>query len=104
MLWDLGTAGTQSLGLQDGRAVVLAYFADEDGREDRLQDALRPWRVEITPVEIPEVDWVARVREGFRPFTVGSFRIVPAWEASAPASVAPSFLAWPRAESTSSSK
>jgi len=86
VLWDLGTAGTQSLGLQDGRAVVLAYFADEGGLEDRLRDALRPLRVEITPAEIPEVDWVARVREGFRPFTAGSFRIVPAWEASAPAS------------------
>jgi ribosomal protein L11 methyltransferase len=31
------------------------------------------------------VDWVARVREGFRPFSAGSFRIVPAWDASAPA-------------------
>ena len=31
------------------------------------------------------MDWVARVREGFQPFSAGSFRIVPAWEASAPA-------------------
>ena len=31
------------------------------------------------------MDWVARVREGFRPFSAGSFRIVPAWDASAPA-------------------
>lgn len=31
------------------------------------------------------MDWVARVREGFRPFSAGSFRIVPAWEGSAPA-------------------
>jgi ribosomal protein L11 methylase PrmA len=30
---------------------------------------------------VPEVDWVARVREGFRPFAAGSFLIVPAWEA-----------------------
>jgi ribosomal protein L11 methyltransferase len=66
--------------------VVLAYFADEGGLEDRLRDASRSLRVEITPAEIPEVDWVARVREGFRPFTAGSFRIVPAWEASVPAS------------------
>jgi len=27
---------------------------------------------------------VARVREGFRPFAAGPFRIVPAWEAAAP--------------------
>jgi ribosomal protein L11 methyltransferase len=26
------------------------------------------------------VDWVARVRQGFRAFTAGPFRIVPAWE------------------------
>jgi ribosomal protein L11 methyltransferase len=65
--------------------VVLAYFADEDGREDRLREALRPLGVEITPAEIPAVDWVARVREGFQPFTAGSFRILPAWETSASA-------------------
>jgi ribosomal protein L11 methyltransferase len=41
-------------------------------------------RVEIATAEIPEVDWVARVREGFRPLRAGSFRIVPAWEPSAP--------------------
>jgi ribosomal protein L11 methyltransferase len=86
-LWELGTAGTQSLGIQEGRAVVLAYFADDPGLEQRLRDALLPMRVEITPAEIPEVDWVARVREGFRPFAAGSFRIVPAWEAEAPGAV-----------------
>jgi ribosomal protein L11 methyltransferase len=85
LLWELGTAGTQSLGVQDGRASLLAYFADQDGLEDRLRDALRPLRVGITPAEIPDVDWVARVREGFQPFTAGSFRIVPAWEATVPA-------------------
>jgi ribosomal protein L11 methyltransferase len=81
----VGTAGTQSLGLEDGRAVVLAYFADEPGLEARLRDALGALRVEIVPAAIPEVDWVARVREGFRPFSAGRFRIVPAWESSAPA-------------------
>jgi ribosomal protein L11 methyltransferase len=81
----VGTAGTQSLGLEDGRAVVLAYFADEPGLEARLRDALGALPVEIVPTTIPEVDWVARVREGFRPFSAGRFRIVPAWESSAPA-------------------
>lgn len=36
--------------------------------------------------DVPEVDWVARVREGFRAFSVGSFRVVPAWD---PRSAAP---------------
>jgi ribosomal protein L11 methyltransferase len=65
--------------------VILAYFADEAGLEDRLREALAALRVEILPAAIPEVDWVARVREGFRPFSAGSFRIVPAWDCSAPA-------------------
>jgi len=65
--------------------VILAYFADEPDLEGRLREALAALRVEIVPTAIPEVDWVARVREGFRPFSAGSFRIVPAWEPFAPA-------------------
>jgi len=80
-------AGSQSLAPEDGRAVVLAYFAEQPDLEDRLRTALRALRVDIAPADIPEVDWVARVREGFRPFSAGSFLIVPAWEADA-ASVA----------------
>jgi ribosomal protein L11 methyltransferase len=30
---------------------------------------------------VPDVDWVRSFREGFRPFDVGRFRLVPAWEA-----------------------
>ena len=63
--------------------MVLAYFAEQPGLEDRLRAALRPLRVEIAPAVVPEVDWVARVREGFRPFSAGSFLVVPAWEADA---------------------
>jgi ribosomal protein L11 methyltransferase len=59
---------------------VLAYFADDPRIEDELASSLRGLDVEIAPVPIPDVDWVARVREGFRPFQVGSFRVVPAWE------------------------
>ena len=84
-LWELGTAGTQSLGLEGGRAVMLAYFADEPDLESHLREALAALRVEIVPTAIPDVDWVARVREGFRPFSAGPFRIVPAWNCSAPA-------------------
>jgi ribosomal protein L11 methyltransferase len=35
----------------------------------------------VEPAEIAVVDWVARFREGFRPFRAGRFRIVPAWAA-----------------------
>jgi ribosomal protein L11 methyltransferase len=76
----MGTSGTQTLPPEGGRAVVLAYFGDEPGLEARLQDALSGLEVEAAPAEIAAVDWVARVREGFRTFTAGGFRIVPAWE------------------------
>ena len=81
MLWELGTAGTQSLAIEDGRAVLLAYFPDRPHLESDLHHALARPGVEMAPCEVPEVDWVARVREGFRAFSVGRFRIVPAWEA-----------------------
>jgi ribosomal protein L11 methyltransferase len=76
----MGTSGTQSLAPEGGRAVVLAYFADQPGLESRLRDSLSSLDVEVAPAEIVAVDWVARVREGFRPFAAGSFHIVPAWE------------------------
>ena len=62
---------------------MIAYFVDRPGLEDELPEALRGLDVEVAPIAIPEVDWVARVREAFRPFAAGSFRIVPAWEAGA---------------------
>jgi ribosomal protein L11 methyltransferase len=34
----------------------------------------------MTPAPVPDVDWVARFREGFRSFRVGRFHVVPAWE------------------------
>jgi ribosomal protein L11 methyltransferase len=91
-LWELGTAGTRDAGLQDGRVVVLAYFADEPELERRLRAATAGLGVDVAPDEIPDVDWVARVREGFRAFSAGSFRIVPAWEAASPAAAGPRTL------------
>ena len=34
---------------------------------------------------MPDVDWVARFREGFSPLRAGRFLIAPAWQAPAPA-------------------
>ena len=79
-LWEMGTAGTQTLSPEGGRAVVLAYFPDEPGLDARLRAAVAGLEVEAAPAEIAAVDWVARVREGFRAFSAGGFRIVPAWE------------------------
>jgi len=83
VLWELGTAGTQSLAGEDGRAVVLAYFAERPHLEEELRRALARPGTEVTETAVPEVDWVARVREGFRAFSVGRFRVVPSWEPAA---------------------
>ena len=82
VLWELGTAGTQWLGTEAGRAVHLAYFEDRDGLEAGLRRSLSAFHADVAPAEVPDVDWVARVREGFRAFTAGSFLVVPAWEAT----------------------
>ncbi|HWW92224.1 MAG TPA: 50S ribosomal protein L11 methyltransferase [Vicinamibacteria bacterium] len=79
LLWDLGTAGIEVTPGKGERVVLLAYFAE--ALPDReVAAALAPLpgaRLEAAPV--PEVDWVARFREGFRPFRVGRFRIAPSW-------------------------
>ena len=76
-LWDNGTVGLEvrpaACGLE-----LLAYFADSVELVT-LQAALPQATVEATAV--PEVDWVKRFREGFRPFQAGRFLIAPAWEA-----------------------
>jgi ribosomal protein L11 methyltransferase len=35
--------------------------------------------VSVEPAVVPEVDWVARFRAGFEAFSVGRFRVQPAW-------------------------
>jgi ribosomal protein L11 methyltransferase len=63
---------------------LLAYFDAEAGLPERLAARLGAFSgVAIEPAPIPDVDWLARVREGFRPFQVGPFQLVPAWEAAA---------------------
>lgn len=80
LLWECGTLGLEVLPASDGSIVLLAYFDATPGLQQRLVRLLPDSHVE--PATVPDVDWVARVREGFRPFQVGPFRIVPAWEAA----------------------
>jgi ribosomal protein L11 methyltransferase len=81
-LWDAGTQGVEVKPERERRVELLAYFGD-DPDLDELGRALPGASIEAVPV--PEVDWVARFREGFRPFRVGRFEIVPRWEAKGPA-------------------
>ena len=80
-LWDHGTCGVEVRPAAAGRVELLAYFEHEPDRE-QLESVLPD--AAITGVPVPAVDWVARFREGFRPFRVGRFLVSPCWEAAAP--------------------
>jgi ribosomal protein L11 methyltransferase len=79
-LWDHGTCGIEVRPDAAGRVELLAYFEHEPDKA-RLESALPD--AAITGVPVPEVDWVARFREGFRPFRVGRFLVSPRWEGAA---------------------
>jgi ribosomal protein L11 methylase PrmA len=77
LLWEAGTCGIEVRPAGDSTLELLAYFADTIDAQ-ALQTALPS--AEIEPAEIPQVDWVARFREGFRAFRAGRFHVVPVWE------------------------
>jgi len=79
-LWDHGTCGVEVKAAAAGRVELLAYFEHAPDRE-KLESVLPD--AAIAGVPVPEVDWVARFREGFRPFRVGRFLVSPCWEATA---------------------
>ena len=80
LLWEAGTLGVESRDSAPGQATLLAYFEDD---RDVLELASALSELEgalLAPSAVPEVDWVARFREGFRPRRCGRFRIVPVWD------------------------
>jgi len=81
-LWDHGTCGVEVKPAAPERVQLLAYF-ERNPDPDPLRNALPGAEVAVVPV--PEVDWVARFREGFRPFRVGRFLVTPRWENRGPA-------------------
>lgn len=63
---------------------LLTYFAEGHASERELCDAFAPLHdASLESVPVPEVDWLARFKEGFRPLRAGSFRIVAPWHAPA---------------------
>jgi ribosomal protein L11 methyltransferase len=85
ILWDCQTRGIEVReAIPAGCVELIAYFDSRAGLAERLAaalDSLPAARVE--PTAVAEVDWVAHVREAFRPLSVGAFRIVPAWQVPA---------------------
>lgn len=80
LLWEAGTLGVEVRAA--GESVdLLAYFEARPGLLDELRAALLPAAPASLEVRaLPQVDWLARFREGFRAFEAGGFRVVPVWE------------------------
>jgi ribosomal protein L11 methyltransferase len=80
VLWEHGTLGIEVL----APGGLLAYFPEAPGLLATLAAALAPLSgARVQPVDVPDVDWVARYREGFRSFSVAGFRVAPPWELGA---------------------
>ncbi|HET9316845.1 MAG TPA: 50S ribosomal protein L11 methyltransferase [Vicinamibacteria bacterium] len=83
-LWECGTIGVQVEARPGSRTALVASFRDTPALAERLAAALAAvpgvtWR----PIELPDVDWVARFREDFRAFEAAGFRVVPEWDETA---------------------
>jgi ribosomal protein L11 methyltransferase len=84
ILWDCETRGIEVReAIPPGSVELIAYFESAAGLAERLVAALDRLPVaRVEPTVVPDVDWVAHVREAFRPLSVGAFRILPAWQVS----------------------
>jgi ribosomal protein L11 methyltransferase len=84
LLYEQGTLGIQ-VGSDEcvpGHLCLLAYFSAGAVSLASLGACFETLpRARIAEAPVPQVDWVARFREGFRAFDAGAFRVVPAWEA-----------------------
>jgi ribosomal protein L11 methyltransferase len=81
LLWEAGTTGIEALAHSEGTVALVAFFREPLDLEP-LMRRLEGARIE--PAAVPEVDWVARFREGFRAFRVGRFTVAPPWNAPRP--------------------
>jgi ribosomal protein L11 methyltransferase len=85
VLWEMGTQGVEVRPAAGTDVELLAFFEQASDPLPALAAALASLQpASLEPAVVPEVDWVARFREGFRGFAVGRFDIVPAWQAAVP--------------------
>jgi ribosomal protein L11 methyltransferase len=80
-LQESGTLGAEVQSAAPGEIAFLAYFPTAPGLAHRLKEAfmLLP-AAQISEVRVPEVDWVAHFREGFRAVHAAGFLIAPVWD------------------------
>ncbi|HUL77337.1 MAG TPA: 50S ribosomal protein L11 methyltransferase [Vicinamibacteria bacterium] len=76
-LWEAGTAGIEVRPLPGERVELLAYYADH--APPPSLESLEPGAT-VERIEVPQVDWVARFRETFRPRRAGRFLVAPRWD------------------------
>jgi len=83
ILWEAGTSGIEIKADTKGHLALVAYFPENTLLGDvNASLAGLPGGPRAEAVEVPEVDWVQRFREGFRGFRAGSFEVRPTWELS----------------------
>jgi ribosomal protein L11 methyltransferase len=81
LLWENGTSGIEVRGAGERGVSLLAYFPDAPGLERTLAAALAPLpAARLQATEVPDVDWLARFRDGFRSFCAAGFTVTPPWE------------------------
>jgi ribosomal protein L11 methyltransferase len=75
-LWEAGTAGIEVRPAPGGQVALVAYFADD---APATPPPGLPAGARVNPDVVADVDWVARFRDGFRPFRAGRFLVAPPW-------------------------
>jgi len=87
LLWEQGTVGIEERPAPTGQVELLAYFDDAALSPREIEQALGDLKgVVVRATDVPEVDWVARFREGFRAFAAPPFWITPVWAVNKPPS------------------
>jgi ribosomal protein L11 methyltransferase len=76
----MGTIGVEHRADDAGRGALIAYFSEQSAAALPLDALHEIPGVQSEATSVPDIDWVARFREGFRAFDAGSFRIVPVWD------------------------
>jgi ribosomal protein L11 methyltransferase len=87
-LMEAGALGTETKDARNNALLVSGYFDDHPNREfvrSKLAEALRVYNVPSSSVrqmdlrEVPDEDWLAEWKKGWKPIETGHFIIAPPW-------------------------
>jgi ribosomal protein L11 methyltransferase len=103
-LMEAGAVGTETSTEPTGPIVVRGYFnqhVNDDLVRGALSEALRIYSVpsasliDLKATVVPDRDWLAEWKKGWKPVEVGRFIIAPPWMEETPATVGAKSLAAP---------